>query len=166
MCLVNAKPAKDNNLKWETDSKGRKYCRAYKVFNKQIGIPGWDNNRLCAPYHGTFIAKPGFYTSDRTTCSLGSDEKVNKRVYRGIHVFTGHDPKRYSSDDIMTPVSSYYSNPKFISVPVKCYKKDLVATGVLGYNDPGIKDDFGIAEAVFTRVEVTERVWNKIFGKK
>lgn len=155
MCLNNANTSsKVSFIKWEKDQYGVEFCWAKKIFKKL------DHKTLTGPYFKhQIINRYGIQVSDRinlVSCrDLDNYENKYKRIERGFHVL--FEGEKQCLKDI-----HYVEDSKgchYVTVNVKCYKEDFVARGKFyDYND-------SFNSAVFIRLEITEKEWNRIWKK-
>lgn len=99
----------------------------------------------------------GVVKSDRKYKRLTATEKYECHITSGIHVFLSKkDAEEYF------PYYKHEAGKTCVIVPVTCKLKDYVASGT--FHSWYFRKD--VASAVFMKVRIRPRDWNKIFPKK
>ena len=140
MCLIaNKDNPKDESI-FEFNEEGYTYC--WKIYTLENGV-------LKPWLYGSKNIKPGWINSNRQTTRVPIEtDSTNFHgkliVERGIHVSLTIPNAKHQ---IVVTGDTL--------VKVRCYKNDLVATGI---------GDHGGCEAVFNKVFLDEKEYNKVVG--
>lgn len=109
----------------------------WKVYEKRENI-------LVAIWRWNKIEKPGIVRSDRSSKKFRIAENDITKINKGIHVFTN---KKRAED---------FAQKHEVVVKVQTRKQDFIAAS----NQNVTK------EAVFMKVEISEKEWNRVFKKE
>lgn len=120
--------------------KGEIVC--WKIYKK-------NKNNLSSVIMECKVENSGVVQSNRKNTKLEDVEIEYGEVDKGIHVYSSREKaKRYTSE-----AQEHTSRVKYIVVSVICRKSNFVAQGIEN-------------EAVFTKVRIEKRTWDKIFRAK
>lgn len=135
----------EKNVEFEKrlNNSKRKEVVCWKVYIKKCAS-------LESPFFTNCVEKSGVVYSSRKEKELGFVEENGEMVGAGIHVFTSREEVREYNDDV-----------EYAVIPVTCRLNDLVATGTF-FSGRTCKD---YGSAVFMKVRIRSRDWNKIFKK-
>ena len=124
--------------------KGSIICKkAYIASDGKLLSPLMGNCMWALPpfQKGAVVKKAGVIQSTRKSSKLTEQERKTKEINYGIHVYLKNE----------------YVVPGEVCVPVKCNIKDLVGAGA--------KDGEYGWEAVFTKVSISKKDFEKAIGK-
>jgi len=134
----------------------KKWITAYKFYQVK-------KSNLISPYmncvvSGSYSKRDGYEINSGRIKKLSQEEKRQKAVDEGIHVFLKkQDAIKAMKAEKINPRKEWATYPLFVVIAVQCLQKDLIATGQWSNCSLG-----NIPVAVFKKIHISRSEYMKI----